>query len=439
VLPNPVLAALAGAADNAGKMPLTDFCNRPSARAPTESAGFPRCVPRRLAASPAQVRGRLTPSSQLRPGPRRPSCEGERRTERRCPAAACSTARSALSSTSDASLDARGLRVPFGALHPDRLDARLRRIAARRPSLRTPFDALRSGSPRDALRPNPSRPPGAPRVSRSFRRAWVASAVLPSRSPASATRQGSARASPSRAALGTCSRRSFTPPGGAFHRQVISRSPLARSLEIPPPSSRRCRLRAGFERPSLSRPLQALAQGSVSSARRPSTSAITTVREHDGGQDLPPRKPRRDRSQRGVTRAAALALRRAAGRAFSGPGAVVRLAAPPAPPLGEGSFAPTPMSSGTSCHRARVRTGRRACTNERDRGPHEPAGGRRKRRPLEGCFSPPSAKKGWMGAPEVPSVERPPRRAVHLDSTACDQPVEYVWRRLFYRRDILRR
>jgi hypothetical protein len=80
VLPNPVLATLAGAADNAGKMPLTDFCNRPSARAPTESAGFPRCLARRLAASPAQVRGRLTPPSQLQPSPRRPSCEGERRT-----------------------------------------------------------------------------------------------------------------------------------------------------------------------------------------------------------------------------------------------------------------------------------------------------------------------------------------------------------------------
>ena len=179
-------------------------------------------------------------------------------------------------------------------------------------------------------------------------------------------------------------------------------------FENPPPSSRRCRLRAGFVRPSPSRPLGALARGSVSSARRLSTSAITTVPEHDSGRDLPPRWPRRDRSLRGFSRAAALALRRAAGRSFSGPGAVVRLAAPPAPPPCEGSFAPTPMSSGTSCHRARVRAGRRAFADRRDRGPHELAGGRRKRHPLEGCFSTPSAKKGRMGAPEVPSVERPP-------------------------------
>ena len=33
VLPNAICATLAGAADNAGKMPLADFCNRPTARA----------------------------------------------------------------------------------------------------------------------------------------------------------------------------------------------------------------------------------------------------------------------------------------------------------------------------------------------------------------------------------------------------------------------
>jgi hypothetical protein len=36
VLPNAISAALAGNIDNAGKMPLTDFCNRPTARAPTK-------------------------------------------------------------------------------------------------------------------------------------------------------------------------------------------------------------------------------------------------------------------------------------------------------------------------------------------------------------------------------------------------------------------
>jgi hypothetical protein len=124
----------------------------------------------------------------------------------------------------------------------------------------------------------------------------------------------------------------------------LSRPACACPFETPPPSSRRCRLRAGFVRSSLSRPLGALARGSVSSARRPSTSAITTVPEHDSGRDLPPRRPRRDRSLRGVSRAAALALRRAAGRSLSGPGAVVRLAAPPAPPLVRGA-SPRPRGS----------------------------------------------------------------------------------------------
>jgi hypothetical protein len=36
VLPNAVNVALASSANDAGKMPLTDFCNRPTARAPTE-------------------------------------------------------------------------------------------------------------------------------------------------------------------------------------------------------------------------------------------------------------------------------------------------------------------------------------------------------------------------------------------------------------------
>jgi hypothetical protein len=35
VLPDAVNVTLASFADNAGKMPLTDFCNRPTARAPT--------------------------------------------------------------------------------------------------------------------------------------------------------------------------------------------------------------------------------------------------------------------------------------------------------------------------------------------------------------------------------------------------------------------
>jgi hypothetical protein len=199
--------------------------------------------------------------------------------------------------------------------------------------------------------------------------------------------------------------RSRLPSTGA-----LSRPACACPFENPPPSSRRCRLRAGFVRSSLSRPLGALARGSVSSARRPSTSAITTVPEHDSGRDLPPRRPRRDRSRDPAWRFASCRTRLAArGRSISlrPRGRRTPCGAASTSPC-EGSFAPTPRISGTSCHRARVRTGRRACADRRDQGPHELAGGRRKRHPLEGCFSSPSAKKGRMGAPEVPSVERPP-------------------------------
>lgn len=98
MLPDAVLAALAGAAGNAGKIPLTDFCNRPSARAPSKpldslasgrvslaappSAERPFGSPGRLSTPSARVEGRLTPSFQLQPSSRRPprDREGERRT-----------------------------------------------------------------------------------------------------------------------------------------------------------------------------------------------------------------------------------------------------------------------------------------------------------------------------------------------------------------------
>lgn len=324
---------------------------------PSRGAAVP-CYPTRSSSpsrAPRTTRGRcLSPTSAT-------DLQHEHPRIRWIPALFCETPRG-ISSAGERSFDAAlpasaEPATPFlrrGA--PYRNGAALRRLVR-------PLATLRARPLTPLVAPRP------PRVSRSFQRAWVASAAPPSRSPASATRSGSARASPSCAALGTCSRRSLTQPGGAFHRQVLSRRPLSRTPREPatvlaalPPASR---LRAPL---AVATPA-ALAQGSVSSARRPSTSAITTVPEHDGGRDLPPRKPRRGHPLRGVTRAAALALRRAAGRALSGPGAVVRLAAPPAPPLGEGSFAPTPMSSGTSCHRARVRTGRRACADRRTEVP----------------------------------------------------------------------
>jgi hypothetical protein len=129
VLPDAVLAALAGAAGNAGKMPLTDFCNRPSARAPSKpldslasgrvslaappSAERPFGSPGRLSTPSARVEGRLTPSFQLQPSSRRPPradetadgpsrhAKGSAGPDRRFAAAAFSAARSARSSTSD--------------------------------------------------------------------------------------------------------------------------------------------------------------------------------------------------------------------------------------------------------------------------------------------------------------------------------------------------
>jgi hypothetical protein len=49
VLPDAVDVALAGSGNDAGKIPLTDFCNRPTARAPTEPLDSQACsVLRRL-------------------------------------------------------------------------------------------------------------------------------------------------------------------------------------------------------------------------------------------------------------------------------------------------------------------------------------------------------------------------------------------------------
>lgn len=55
VLPDAVDVTLAGSANDAGKIPLTDFCNRPSARAPTEPLDS-LCFCR-LATSSARVEG----------------------------------------------------------------------------------------------------------------------------------------------------------------------------------------------------------------------------------------------------------------------------------------------------------------------------------------------------------------------------------------------
>jgi hypothetical protein len=181
-----------------------------------------------------------------------------------------------------------------------------------------------------------------------------------------------------------------------------------------------------------------------SAARRLSTSAITTVSEHDGGHDLHPATSPGVTPCVSVSRAAARlpSLQR---RARRRPGCL-RLRGrrspfltSPAPPRRSSaeSFAPTPMGPGTSCREARVHAGRRAGRRGEEPGSHESAGGQRKRRPLQGCISLPSAKKVGIRAPEVPSLDRRPRRAGPL---LTPQVVTNLWssweRRLFYRREI---
>lgn len=128
----------------------------------------------------------------------------------------------------------------------------------------------------------------------------------------------------------------------AFHRQMPLRRPLAQAATEPSPSSRRFRLRVGSRLPS-SPPGTAFRSPLSQSPYRPSrtaalsrgqgvsptwteqgcllsTSAITTVPEHDSGSDYDPARPtggcppaRRCCGQR-------YALRRAAGRAVRAQG-----------------------------------------------------------------------------------------------------------------------
>lgn len=67
MLPDAVDIALAGSAGDAEKMPLTDFCNRPTARAPTEPLDSLALT--RLATSSAKVEGSVDavpPASAVR-------------------------------------------------------------------------------------------------------------------------------------------------------------------------------------------------------------------------------------------------------------------------------------------------------------------------------------------------------------------------------------
>jgi hypothetical protein len=97
VLPDAVDVALAGSAGDAEKMPLTDFCNRPTARAPTEPLDSLALT--RLATSSAKVEGSVDavpPASAVRSTLFRHGAakadsarEKEFRTDRNYPAMAC--------------------------------------------------------------------------------------------------------------------------------------------------------------------------------------------------------------------------------------------------------------------------------------------------------------------------------------------------------------
>lgn len=181
---------------------------------------------------------------------------------------------------------------------------------------------------------------------------------------------------------------------------------------------------------------------------RLSTSAITTVLEHDHGSDRHPARPAEGypsalRWMRAASRRSRDPLtrsppgRRVAGRAVTGSGA-------DEPPFGvagasrrtkRGSFAPTLIDPDTSCHDL-VSTP----AGEAERRVYGTVSPRARRRttqghPRKGCITQLSAKKVRIRAPEVSSINGQPRRA----GSWSPQVVTNLWsthvRRLYNRRD----
>lgn len=151
--------------------------------------------------------------------------------------------------------------------------------------------------------------------------------------------------------------------------------------------------------------------GSTVQVRRLSTSAITTVLEHDSRFDpnIPTDAAPEVAPLLGVLQAALrLAARsRSSRRGFRGQRASCDVASISRQRLLARELLPDPIVPDTPCRRFRVRAGRRAEHGYLwNRGSRGSAGGRRARRlPHKGCVTPPSAKRVAVSSPEVPSID----------------------------------
>lgn len=244
VLPDAVDVALAGSAGDAEKMPLTDFCNRPTARAPTEpldSLAFTR-----LATSLATVEGSVDAV---------PPASAVRSTLSRDGAAKADSASGEEFRTGPA-LPCDGVFLPLGGL-----DARPLTLP-----VTTWFDLLESARPRQ---PGPF----LPRLRQETR-------FSRSRAP-----------SIDRCPLATCLRRCR---GARHHTRGVaacepaSGDPLGLLLNLRQVPACAASLRLSGKRlhhlgPEAHRPGR-----SAEWIHRLSTSAIATVLEHDSGRDHHP-------------------------------------------------------------------------------------------------------------------------------------------------------
>lgn len=244
MLPDAVDVALAGSAGDAEKMPLTDFCNRPTARAPTEPLDSLALT--RLATSSAKVEGSVDAV---------PPASAVRSTLFRHGAAKADSAR--------------------GRGAPDRTGPTLRgRVSASRRARRSTSDA----PCRRLVRPA--------RVS-SFQTARTVSTPPPSRDAVFTIQSAFHRQMP----LATCLRRCE----GARHRsrgvaacEPASGDPLGLLLNFRQVPACADSLRPSVKGlhhlgPEAHRPGR-----SVEWMHRLSTSAIATVLEHDRGRDHHP-------------------------------------------------------------------------------------------------------------------------------------------------------
>jgi hypothetical protein len=142
-----------------------------------------------------------------------------------------------------------------------------------------------------------------------------------------------------------------------------------------------------------------------------STSATTTVLQHDHGSTDPPRTTPGVASMT-LLRAAVRWISRTHDRPSGFRARGHRGRKRPRQRLPSRSLAgelcPDPIGSGTSCHGFAPCAGRRATRREQGRIPAKPPASHAKRRSHKGCRRSPSAKRGVSRAPEVPSIDGQP-------------------------------